>query len=196
MNTPTLGAKKTNGRILALVFAAIGGGLISFAIANYESLIPYRWEHFATADGAFSMEFPGKPTVEEQQFTLSTGGTRTLTEVGVTTPDRVYYSFTRAEIQNSDGRPIDEILDSGRDGAVKNLQGHLLSEKRIAIQGFPARELQARVRKNMFFDSRLIAENGRLLMLAVVSPGESARQTRNIQRFYDSFRLQVSSEPK
>jgi hypothetical protein len=186
---------KSDGWLLPWVLTAIEGALIAFVIANYETLIPYHWESFTTPDGRLSLEFPGKAVADDQQRTLSGGGTVTVHMVGTQTADRKYYSFARDNLQDSLDRSADDRLDSARDGAIKNVQGHLLSEKRITVQTFPAREIQAHIRGEMFLDARLIAVEDQLLMLMVMSPSENSRDAKNIQNFYDSFKIHPLMAP-
>jgi hypothetical protein len=186
---------KSDGWLRPLVLTAIGGALIAFVIANYETLIPYHWESFTTPDGRFSLEFPGKAVADDQQRTISGGGTLTVHMVGTQTIDRKYYSFARDNLQDSPDRSADDSLDSARDGAIKNVQGHLLSEKRITVQTFPARDIQAHVRGEIFLDARVIAAQDQLLLLMVLSPSENSRDAKNVQKFYDSFKIHLPVAP-
>lgn len=69
--------KLTKGHI-QLVILAVLGGFGSWAIANYETLLPYRWEPFRAANGEFSLEFPGRAVVEDRQLSITGDGTTTL----------------------------------------------------------------------------------------------------------------------
>jgi hypothetical protein len=181
---------KSDGRLLPWTLTIIGGAIITFVIANYESLIPYHWERFTTPDGAFSAQFPGRPVAEDQERAIASGKIVTVHIVGTQTPDHTYYGFTRIDDRDSEGKSADDRLNSARDGAIQNVQGHLIAEKRITVQKFPARDIQARVRGGMLLDARLVAVEGQLLMLLVTSPSEHSRDGRNIQKFYDSFKVQ------
>ena len=52
---------------LQLAILAVLGGFGSWVIANYETLLPYRWETFRAANGEFSLKFPGRAVVEDRR---------------------------------------------------------------------------------------------------------------------------------
>ena len=58
---------------VALIVLAV---LISMAVANYDKILPHRWETYTASDGSFSVELPGKPTLKNVQAPLKAAGSR------------------------------------------------------------------------------------------------------------------------
>jgi len=59
----TMKSRLTFRQLAGIVFAV----LVAMAVANYEKLLPHRWESYTAPDGSFSIELPGKPTMETTQ---------------------------------------------------------------------------------------------------------------------------------
>ena len=180
-------ARLTNGHWRFVILAAALGGIGSWMVAHYETLIPYRWERFSAAHGEFSLQFPGKVTLEANQ--PATAGGATFHLMGTQTIDGDYYGLGYAEVEGLESKSATDILNSARDGAIKNVQGSLIDEKQVMVQGFPGREIRAHARKNSFLDARLLLVKNQLYMLIVASGGGRTRDDKNIRRFFDSFEL-------
>ncbi len=80
-------------------------------------------------------------------------------------------------------------MDSARDNSIRNVQGSLIAEKQITVDGHLGREIEARARDDRFLDMRLILAKDRLYVLEVMSTNERNRDSKNIQKFFGSFKL-------
>lgn len=175
-------------QIQEAILGAIGAALISLVIKNYENLVPYRWVNFTTPDGQVSLKFPGKPVAEDQQRTDAHGTPITVHIVAFQSPGG-YYGFTSSDVSGVPAESATEALNKARDGAIRNVQGTLIAETGRTIAGYPARDIEAHARKNMFLDARLIVAGTRLYVLMVASEIESNRDKKNIAKFFDSFKV-------
>src|SRR3977135_1760194 len=95
---------------LQLVALAALGGLGSWVIGNYETLVPYRWQQYSTADGKFSMGFPGKPLAQDEQRAIAGDEKIRVHVVGTETSDG-YYSFAYIDTKNAGDKSPDDLLD-------------------------------------------------------------------------------------
>ena len=83
----------------------------------------------------------------------------------------------------------DQALESARDGSLGKIQGALLNQKRIEVQGYPALEMQARARGNSLVDSRMIVAGNRLYMIMAVATVEQDREPKTVRRVFESLRI-------
>jgi hypothetical protein len=69
---------------------------------------------------------------------------------------------------------------------IRGVQGTLVSEKRLTIQGHPARDVQITTRGNAAFDNRIILAGSRLYIL-MVADVTGRHDAQNVERFFNSF---------
>jgi hypothetical protein len=172
-----------------VVFLAFLGGIGSWAIAHYETLIPYRWHLYTSSNPEFSVRFPGIPSSKTRPV-KGVAGEVNLHLVQAQTPDGVY-AVAYGDGQSLPNQTIQDRLDSSRDNSISNVQGTLMMEKKITLQGYEGREIKVRAREGMFLDARLIGVSDRTYMIEVVSNSEESRDDKNIHKFFDSFKLSL-----
>jgi len=80
-------------------------------------------------------------------------------------------------------------LDTARDGAVNGVQGKLLGEEHISMNGFPGRIIRIEpAGGRTTYIAKMVQVNSRFYQVAVVCPKEESFSP-DIQRFMDSFVL-------
>ena len=94
-----------------------------------------------------------------------------------------------AEDENIEKKSPDEALESGRDGSLRKIQGTVISQRRMTVQGYPALEMQARARGESLVDSRMIVAGKRLYMIMAVASVQQDREPKTIQRMFESFKV-------
>ena len=171
---------------VALIVLAV---LISMAVANYDKILPHRWETYTASDGSFSIELPGKPTLQNVQAPVEGGGVTPLTLVSVNPTSNTVYMCSYAEDENIEKKSPDEALESGRDGSLRKIQGTVISQRSMTVQGYPALEMQARARGESLVDSRMIVAGKRLYMIMAVASVQQDREPKTIQRMFESFKI-------
>ncbi|MBE7385347.1 MAG: hypothetical protein F6J95_028600 [Leptolyngbya sp. SIO1E4] len=151
------------------------------------------FEEFASEAGQFSIAAPS-PMEETQQSVPTPVGPidiYTFTAEEENSAYVVAYSDYPAEVvEQSDP---ESLLDSSRDGALGNLNGTLLSEDPIDIDGNPGRSLVidaiTETGEAATINSRIYLVNNRLYQILVVMPkGQEA--TADAATFLESFTLQ------
>src|SRR5215831_1933190 len=121
----------TVGWIVGIVVAV----LIATAVANYDKLLPHQWHTYVAPDNSFSIELPGKPTVEVAQAPIEGGGTRPMTIVNVEPSEGTDYGCSYVEDETIEGKPPDQVLEAARDGSLRKTQGTLISQAHLMVQG-------------------------------------------------------------
>lgn len=173
-------------RQIALI---VFGVLVASAVANYDKLLPHRWQTYTAPDNSFTVELPGKPLSETTQAPIEGGGTKPMTLVSVKPTTRTAYMCSYAEDENIGSKSPDEVLEAARDGSLSKTQGTVISQKRLTVQGYPALEIQARARGNSLLDARIVVAGKRLYVIMAVATGEQDREANAIRRIFDSFKV-------
>src|SRR5690349_7628329 len=108
-------------------------GVLLFAVSASTSAIAQTWIEFRPEGIGYSVEMPGQWVLSSQDVATAIGPIKAYM-ASVNTPTRAYlsmYSIYPADAIR--GRPVDAVLDGGRDGAVANVKGKLRSEQKITI---------------------------------------------------------------
>jgi hypothetical protein len=151
-----------------------------------------EWSEFTTREGGFSVLLPGVPASETRTLNIPSGPVD-LHMFGVEQDGFAYmasYNDYPDELVNQ--RPAATMLDGARDGAVANVQGELLGESLLTIDGHPGREIKvAASGGQLMMVARIYLVGNRLYQAAVVTDKENAL-SGNVVKFLDSFRLHAS----
>jgi predicted Zn-dependent protease len=99
------------------------------------------------------------------------------------------YTCTYFENENVAKKSAEQALTSSRDGTLGKIQGKVLSEKRMEVEGHPALEMQASARGNSLVDCKYILDGNRLYMVMVVTTVKEDREAKTVQRVMDSFKI-------
>jgi len=177
---------KLSGSLVGVVIVAAIGSVF---VAHYDDFLPYRWETCAAPDGTFSIDLPGKTTLETRQAPLESGGTMAFHTISVASVRNSAYTLAYVERTNVGEKSSEKALESARDGSLRKAEGTLLTQNRITVQGFPGLDMQARARGNTFMDSRMVVVGNRLYMIMAVAASEQDREPKTLQRIFDSFKL-------
>lgn len=182
---PAMKSQITSRQVAFIVL----GVLVSMAVANYERLLPRKWQTYTAPDGSFSVELPGRPEVETTHAPLEGGGTKAITFVSVKPNGRAAYVCSYADDENIGRKSPDEALESARDGSLSKTQASVISQKRTTVQGYPALDMQARAGGNSLIDSRMIVAGKRFYMIMAVTPVQQDREDKTIERMVESFKI-------
>jgi hypothetical protein len=164
----------------------VGALFFSRVIAHYDELIPYRWQMFTSRDGTFSINLPGEPIVEDHQVMTTperSAGTIHSVRANPNKNKHVSYSCTYSDSQ----RP-DELLSEAARWTLEDFHRTLIAESRVSVGGYPGRDIQAQGPENSLLDERLVAVGNRLYLLEVLDTSSRNRDTKNVQKFFESFK--------
>lgn len=159
------------------------------------------WITFTAPDGSFTVRMPKEPEADEQTVPTDAGDI-TVAMYSVEANNHMVlvgqngFPESIAEtIATGDEEFVQSMLDGGRDGAIGNVSGTLMDEKRITVNGFPAREFTFNIapdasplNADITGTARVILTKDRLYQL--ISLQETSKATPDeIQAFFDSFQL-------
>ncbi len=150
-----------------------------------------EWQSFESEDGRFSVSFPGTP--EEQVESVTTAIGTIETQFFVVTQKDMAYSVNLADYPPEviAAEDIQQMLDGARDGAVSNVNGELLEEKELVLNGHPGREFKVKVEdEDIVVRARIYLVNERLYVVQALST-ERLASSEDIEKFLDSFQLEL-----
>ncbi len=150
--------------------------------------LPAKWEKLS--EGGFTVEMPGKAEKQTQtvptaagsvainMFTVEKGGEAFI--VG-------YNDFPAAAAEAVN---LDQMLNNARDGAIRNVNGKLTSERAVTLNGAPGKEFvgEATTPQAGTFTARIYWAKPRLYQVLYVRPKSAAAST-NGEKFLASFQL-------
>jgi hypothetical protein len=166
-------SKISGRRVIAIVFAAA----IAYGVAHYDELLPNRWHAYTAPDGSFSIELPGKIDVEPVQAPSGDGHVSNLNMLTANPRSTTAYSCTYVEDPGIGKKTALQVLESARDGSLAKIQGTVVSQSNIEVQGHPGLEWHARARADSLVDSRIIVVGNRLYMIMAVVTAAGHRDT-------------------
>jgi hypothetical protein len=188
------------GLAAAIVAAVFGYVLVSsalkslpddFSLFSRPTPTPAEWRTFTSKNGHFAILMPGTPKSDVDSVETLIG-TVDLHSFTVETSDFAYFvaygDFPPAFVQNAD---TDAMLDGARDGALEDVRGTLVSERRISVQGFPGRELwiEATVSgQKGLAQARMILVGNRFYQVLVAGPKERFAESQ-AERFLNTFQV-------
>jgi len=147
------------------------------------------WKEFFSNEGSFSILMPGVPT--EQTKRLNTKAGAIDMHLFILEQKNVAYFVSHIDYQEEllQQRNDDEILDGARNGAVKNVQGKLLSEVPISLDNYPGREIRIETSDGKHtIQTRIYLVKNRLYQVMIVTPKENSF-SKDVTKFLDSFKL-------
>jgi len=149
------------------------------------------WRLFQDPAGKFAVLMPGQPQQRKQTQQTRLGNlevnTFAVEQPGLSAHLVTYTDFPVEFIRAADPN---KLLDNGRDEVVRRVQGRLLNESRINLNGAPGRELKLKAPGGLIIQSRIYLVNQRLYQLIVVTPeNKAASLSGSIRGFFQSFRL-------
>jgi hypothetical protein len=171
------------------IFQIALASLVAVAAMNYQRLLPHRWKAYTAPDHAFLIELPGEPKIDTIQAPWEGGGTVTINAITATPTSHTSYSCDYTERDHLGTESSDKVLESARDGSLRKIQGTVLSQRRITLQGHPGLEMQVSARGDSLVDERLLVVGDRLYMIIAVATIKQDREPKTIQRVFDSFKI-------
>lgn len=162
--------------------------IAALALSSCDKPISRTWQTYTAPDGTFSVELPGKPSVETISVPLE-GRTVPMTLVSVNPTSSTVYACSYVEDEAVAKKSSDQALESARDGSLRKTEGTVINQKRLTVQGYPALEMQANARGNSLLDSRFIIVGKRLYTIMAVTTVKQDREAQTIQRVFESFNI-------
>ena len=147
----------------------------------------FAWKEFKSTKGQFSLQVPGTP--KEQKETVKTQAGDIDLHLFLLEQKEIAYMVGYSDYPEpliKQAEP-EAILDGARNGAVSNVNGKLLSERAVSLEGHKGREIKVKTEKGVI-KARIFLVEARLYQLMTVTAKEKTF-AENTKRFFDSFKL-------
>jgi hypothetical protein len=132
--------------ILVMLLFGTKFGLPSDLISLFHKLRsiqvkPGDWKPFISAEGAYTVEMPGEPSLEVKSDG-SDGSRMPLQAAAVRVPEKYTFAVTTTDVHEilPEGSDTESFLTAMRDNTVTSSKGRLVSDKPIRLDRFPGRE--------------------------------------------------------
>lgn len=174
------------------VWQGMGGGVPTDVTNSYLEPARVSWRGISRPQDGFSIEMPSD-TSEIQVPAYNAQGEQEQMEMLVATPNaETTYALAwddNPPVVRASGQVAERTLDRARNGALARTQTTLTGESNATYMGYPERNFSARNANGGLFDARLILAGTKLYMMVAAFPAGSARRDRDVNHFFDSFKL-------
>jgi TonB family protein len=157
------------------------------------------WQEYASAEGRFSILFPGTPKAEVQsveiqggQFQIHVHRLKAISEYGV-----IYADYP---VPVDDPNVAKQVLDEGVKGAVAEVGAAILSVTEISLNGYPGRSFKEKLPNGSILKGKMYLVGRRMYQIAVTLPKPDATpdggkaDEQLADKFLDSFKLNTGRE--
>ncbi len=178
-------------RAVAIVLVAVAAiALCGWTAANWSRLRPYHWQRVESPDAAFTVSFPGSPTVSRQKETDAIDGTEFVSNrLAVSPAPRIAYAVSWWENTQQMSKSAEELFAHFRDCDAKVFRGNVTT-RGLTVQGYPATEMAVVNSEGTVVFNRVIRAGPRLYSLWVVNTsGKFVVDKKNAGKFFNSFSL-------
>jgi hypothetical protein len=156
---------------------------------------PKAWKLFSSSEGGFSVVLPAELKQRTQSLATIRGPAQMhLFEAETFAGYQVMYMSFRESLEE-DAELVKQMLDDGRDGGVRNVNGQLLEETEIKLDGHAGRALKVRLTNGDIIRSRLYVAGHRLYVVSILTPDKDSSEPivrfheEVANKFLDSFKL-------
>ncbi len=176
---------KTKTDLLSVkLFFVVLGAIVAYNVVNWVRG-DLEWEERLHEPGAFAVQTAGRPNLRNLREPLSFG------EV-----EFQYLMFERADVQYAvaygdvpGAIQADSAIAARRDAILQKVQGTILSEVAVEMDGYPAWQTQIQAADQSLLRMQSLQVDQRLYSLMVVGAPYAFDDPADIERFFASFRL-------
>ena len=145
------------------------------------------WAKYSPEGGNFSILMPGSPKVEVENkigpFGPYTSNLFTEAKAGT------FYLIGWTDYPTNVSLNVQGEINATRDNFIKSVNGKLIAEKEISLDGHPGLEFTAEMNSRLYVISRIYIVGNRPYQIVAVTPKYSDQTNAN--RFLWSFRFDV-----
>lgn len=146
-----------------------------------------QWSTYRPAGAGYSIDLPGKPTLESET-TDSTGGPVKSHSASVETEHAGYVSMYTV-YPSGTAMEANEALDAARDGMLEDGKSTLRDEKRLTVSNVPARRVTLYDTEAKLVIVNLMVFDRNTLYQSIYAAPPSQQETDASRRFFASFKL-------
>lgn len=179
-------ARITSLRIMSKIAHALSCTLVA-VLQMAGHMAAQEWTDFSSAEGRFSILMPAKAaarTVDLQTASIKvTAHTYTALSQSIMVMCG-YYDFP------SPRQDPEEVFDETRDGSIRSVHGTLLTEVRLARDGYSGRRFRSTGLGNAFVDEEMYLVGQRFYLITITTSTKTPNA--NIKKVFDSFHFTTS----
>ncbi|MDD5005223.1 MAG: hypothetical protein PHS93_01805 [Candidatus Omnitrophica bacterium] len=149
------------------------------------------WKKYISNEGGFAVSMPGAPTSQKIILPTDFGQTYLYVFLLNRKDDNCAYSVSYVDYPAElfQKKSTDRILEDARLGAIRNIQGKLVSESPISLKGNPGKEFIIESGNGeIVVKARVFLVKQRFYELMVTTSKQKSTSF-DIKKFLDSFRL-------
>ncbi|MFD1061780.1 hypothetical protein ACFQ1Q_00880 [Winogradskyella litorisediminis] len=158
----------------------------------FATSIAQNWEKYKSEDLAFIAMYPNTPERTVQKVPTAVGelDMHMIMYSPESGDDNAVYSTIRSDYPKEQFKDKDEeyttsVLDGAVGGAVKNVNGKLLYDNKIKLNGFPGRSIKIEINGGFIYMNAYLVEN--VMYISQVICLTNNDKNPSIKRFLDSF---------
>jgi hypothetical protein len=183
---------KKNSKITATAVGAVTAAIIAAVTGHFTTGFMQKdfagLKEFIAPNKSFTIMLP--KNVKEQKQTINTklGPIDVISYTATAKHHDFTVAFSEYPASFIAGSNPQTILDGSRDGAVRNIQGQLLTETLFDIKGHPGRELKIEGPQKMILHVRVYLVGNKLYQVMAISKPAFAYD-KKIDEVFDSFKI-------
>ena len=166
------------------LFFVVLGAIVAYHVVDWMRGEP-EWEERLYEPGAFAVQTAGRPNLRKLREPLSFG------EV-----EFQYLMFERTDVQYAiaygdvpEAVQADSAIAARRDAILQKVEGTILSEAAVEMDGHPAWQTQIQAADESLLRMQSLQVGQRLYSLMAVGAPDAFDDPSDIERFFASFRL-------
>lgn len=179
-------------------FAQTGTGQGVYQTPPPSSTVEYNpkaWKVFSSEEGGFSILSPVRLVKRAQPPAAKDARSETyFFEAQTFAVYQVISAIFKEPLAGDTGR-VKQLLDNGRDGGVRNVNGQVLEETEIKLEGHAGRALKVRAGNGQMIRSRMYIAGNRFYLVSFMTPDGDVPESHVkfyeevAAKFLDSFKL-------
>jgi hypothetical protein len=159
---------------------------VGFLLLAAEYAAAQQWNAFSSEDGRYSILTPGKALTGTAS--LQTAGSTVIAHTVTAISPSIdlmcgYYDFPSSQLN------VEKVFDATRDGSINKVHGTLLTEEKIALDGYPGRRFRSTGIGNAFLDEEMFMVGQRFYLITITTA--TKEPNKNIAKILDSFRFKT-----
>lgn len=157
-----------------------------------KTAVTSNWYAYTSQDGKYTVLFPTKPKEETQSQNTESGKINSVTAIYENQQQNIAYLAGNITYNTKVSAGESEtVLDSARDGALKNTNATLINENKITLNGHSGREFFAYISKeNFYLRSKIFLDTNTSTLYTVLVVSEKADiNSQETTAFLDSLAI-------
>jgi hypothetical protein len=150
------------------------------------------WQKISSPEGRFTALFRGTPSRQTESAPTPIGSLE-FYHYSIETSDGAhsvaYCDFPASLVQNGN---LSRMLDGAREGALSKVQGQLLKETKISLNGCRGREFLIKIKEDAFCRAQIFLARNRMYVVQFLGNRQRV-DSKDAEKFFDAFDFDLGS---